>query len=937
MEMKKVAFILLTILLGLGSIDRLSGQEISPIQIFTPQQTNAGNQNWMISQGEDQTVYFANNQGLLSYNAAQWKLHPAKDNSIIRAVKMIGHRVYSSSYRDFGFWEKDKTGQLQYTSLSKELAIDILEDEQFWNIIEHQKKVVFQSLNRLIFFDPATREISFISPNKTLLKSFKIEQQLYYQVQGEGLFQVIEGQSILISSAAIFKDQSLVKLFKKEKGLLVATQENGLYFWQDKILTPWQEVNQFLVGKYTLYTALELNNKGYALGTVGKGLLILSKEGILMEELNQEKGLSNNTVLSLFEDKLSNLWLGLDNGINLINRSSAFKEYIDVNGQLGSIYTSAINGEFFYLGTNQGLYMKKRNSEEEFSLVDNTQGQVWNLTTIDGTLFCGHNRGAFQVKGKEVKLISDEMGTWLFKQHPTMPTLIFMGNFTGLYVMEKKGQEWVYRNKINGFDISSRFFEFSSPKQIIVNHEYKGVFRINLDQDFQQATEIELDSASCISCNSSLVKFDDNIYYQAKENLYRYKLKEGVFEKDALLNDLNTSIDFKQGKLLNDPTGQLWLFSKNNLYYINKTVEEHKAVVNGFALNEKDRKNVSGFEHINLLQGTNYLIGTNRGYLTVDLKTLNEEKTSPKINSISANDKQKSYPVNLNEESTLAFQNNNLNFQFTSYDFNRYGKTRFQYLLEGEDQQWSEWKENASVSYANLDYGKYQLKLRSKKGNTISEIMTSPTLNISPPWHLNRIAISFYSIVIVLLMIGYNSFYKRKLKRQRKTLEKKNKRLLEIQELEAQKEIIRLKNEQLQKDIEGKNRELAVATMSTLKRNEFLNTIKAELGTIKGEAKAKQLIKSINAKLKNNDDWDYFKKVFDSTDQPLFSQLKEVHPSLTKNDLKLCAYLRLNLSSKEIAPLLNISVHSVEIKRYRLRKKMGLERSQGIVEYIMTF
>ena len=80
MEMKKVAFLLQIILLGLGPIDRLSSQEISPIQIFTPQQTNAGNQNWMISQGEDQTVYFANNQGLLSYNASQWKLHPAKDN-----------------------------------------------------------------------------------------------------------------------------------------------------------------------------------------------------------------------------------------------------------------------------------------------------------------------------------------------------------------------------------------------------------------------------------------------------------------------------------------------------------------------------------------------------------------------------------------------------------------------------------------------------------------------------------------------------------------------------------------------------------------------------------------------------------------------------------------------------------------------------------------
>ena len=934
MKMKKVYPYLLIFLFTIGSLDLLYGQEISPIQVFTPQQTNLGNQNWMISQGNDQTVYFANNQGLVSYNASQWKLHPAKDNSIIRSVKVINDRVYSSSYRDFGFWERDKAGELQYTSLSKVLGIDILEDEQFWNIIKQQEKVVFKSFNRLIFFHPETKEISFISTKNTLLKSFKLGEQLYYQVQDEGLYQAIDGKAKLISNAPLFKDQSLVNLFQQNKGFMVVTQENGLYSWQNNQLSPWTKPNKILLKQYNIYSAIQLNNKGYALGTVGKGLLILSEEGILIQELNQEKGLSNNTVLSLFEDQYSNLWLGLDNGINLINRSSGFKEYIDVNGQLGSIYTSSLHKGYLYLGTNQGLYVKKRKNNEKFKLIEKTEGQVWNLTTIDGTLFCGHNKGALLVKGEEVELVSGVMGTWLFKQHPSQSNLIFMGNYTGLYVLEKKAGTWVYRNKISGFDISSRFFEFSAPSQIIVNHEYKGVFKIKLDQDYQKAIDIELDPTSCISCNASLVNFNENIYYQAKDKLYKYNQKENVFKKDSLLSNLSNVTDFHQGKLLNDPLGELWLFTKNNLYNIKKG---NKVLANGVTLNEKDRKNVSGFEHINLLKEKNYLIGTNKGYLTVDLNNIDKEKTKPKLSSINANNKQENRTVNLNEEGTLPFEYNNLSIQFTSYDFNRYGKTRFQYILEGEDEQWSNWTENTSIDYANLDYGKYSFKLRSKKGNTVSEIITSPIIYINPPWHLNRIAISIYAIVFVILLMLYNNYYKQKLKRQRNSLEKENKRLLEIQELEAQKEIIRLKNEQLQKDIEGKSRELAVATMSTLKRNEYLNSIKAELETIKGEAKAKKLIKSINTKLKNNDDWEYFKKAFDNTDQPLFSKLKVAHPSLTKNDLKLCAYLRLNLSSKEIAPLLNISVHSVEIKRYRLRKKMGLERSQGIVEYIMLF
>ena len=935
--MKKFYPCLLVYLMAIGSGKGLYGQGIPPIQVFTPQEISIGNQNWKISQGKDQTVYFANNQGLVSYNASQWKLYPTKDNSIVRAVKAIGTKIYSSSYRDFGFWEKDKTGQLQYSSLSEVLQIEILEDEQFWNIFNYQERIVFQSLNRLIFFNPSNNQTSFISTKNTLLKSFKLEGELYFQVQDEGLYQVKAEKAILISAAPLFKNQSLVNLFKDQNGFIVVTQENGLYHWQNKHLIPWEKTNDILLEQYTIYSAIRLNNNGYALGTVGKGLLILSEEGTVIEELNQEKGLSNNTVLSIFEDQHTNLWLGLDNGINLINRSSAFKEYIDVNGQLGSIYTSATNDEFFYLGTNQGLFVKRRNSEEEFELVEKTQGQVWNLTTIDETLFCGHNRGALQIKGRKASLISDIMGTWLFKQHPLKDNLIFLGNFTGLYVIEKKGTQWVFRNKIEGFDISSRFFEFSSPNQIIVNHEYKGVYIINLDKEYKKAISSKLDKASCISCNSSLVRFDNHIYYQAKKQLFKYNLQKEVFAKDSLFYRKKTPNDFIDGKLINDASGKLWLFSKKNLYHLKQTVEKTRFIYKGFSLNENDRKNVSGFEHINPIEDNVYLIGTNRGYLTVDMDRIIKEKSTARITAIKTDNKEQKIALSLKEETTLSNEYNNLNYQFTSYDFNRYGKTSFQYLLEGEDEKWSKWTENTSVSYANLTYGRYRFKLRSKRENSVSEIIISPTLYISPPWQLNRIAISLYTMLLIIVLISYNSFYRRKLKRQHKKLEKENKRLLEIQELEAQKEIIRLKNEQLQKDIEGKSRELAVATMSTLKRNEFLNTIKAELETIKGEVKAKQLIKSINSKLKNNDDWEYFKKAFDNTDQPLFSQLKEVHPSLTKNDLKLCAYLRLNLSSKEIAPLLNISVHSVEIKRYRLRKKMALERSQGIVEYIMTF
>ena len=98
-----------------------------------------------------------------------------------------------------------------------------------------------------------------------------------------------------------------------------------------------------------------------------------------------------------------------------------------------------------------------------------------------------------------------------------------------------------------------------------------------------------------------------------------------------------------------------------------------------------------------------------------------------------------------------------------------------------------------------------------------------------------------------------------------------------------------------------------------------------------------EVISIINKNIAEKDNWKLFKEAFDNADKDFLQSVKKEHPNLTSNDLKLCAYLRLNLSSKEIAPLLNISVRSVEIKRYRLRKKMNLEHDQGLVEYILKF
>ena len=177
--------------------------------------------------------------------------------------------------------------------------------------------------------------------------------------------------------------------------------------------------------------------------------------------------------------------------------------------------------------------------------------------------------------------------------------------------------------------------------------------------------------------------------------------------------------------------------------------------------------------------------------------------------------------------------------------------------------------------------------------------------------------------------------YKRYYKKQRERLLIKKTREFEVKELENNQKLMRFKNDKLREDIEAKNRELGMSTMNLIKKNEFLNSLKKELTSVEDGKALKHVIKIIDKNINNTDDWNLFQEAFNNADKDFLKKIKQLHPSLTANDLRLCAYLRLNLSSKEIAPLLNISPRSVEVKRYRLRKKMELAHETSLTNYIL--
>ena len=911
-------------------------QVFSPIQVFTPQDYGAEDQNWAISQSEDNFIYVANNKGLLEYNGASWNIYNSPNNGILRSVRVIGDRIYSGGYMDFGYWIKNKEGLLIYTSLKDDLKSNIKEDEDFWGIIDIGQFVLFQSFDRIYVYHAENKSFSVIESDKRINKVFKVDETVYYQIIGEGVFEIVNGKPRLIVDSERINNYKLVNVFNSEFGLLLQTEEDGFYKVNDNIVEKWAISSNSLLSNVSVYSSAKLRNGSFVLGTISNGIIHLDAEGNELIRIDQNHGLSNNTVLSILEDDYGNIWLGLDNGINVVNINSPFKVYKDKQGNLGTVYTAAQAGDFLYLGTNHGLFCKLIDSPDKFKFIKGTKGQVWNLSLIDGVLFCGHDKGTFIVKQNSVKEVSSQLGTWTIKKVSGHPELLIQGNYKGLNVLEKVNNEWRFRNKIEGFDISSRYFEFLNSNEIFVSHEYKGVYKIKIDDDFLKI----VDSKKILvkeGIKSSIVTYNSKILYSTIEGVFYYDSEIQEFKRDSVLSDLLSGENYISGKLISDNDGnKLWGFSKNGIVYIEPGKLSNVPKINTIAISSEARKTKSSFENILDLGDNNYLIGTTGGYIIMDLDMIGQDALDIHLNNADyGKDVNNLIPLDLSSTNDFKNKANNIRFKYSVANYNRFTPTQYQYKLIGMYDNWSNWSGDSEVFFKNLPHGDYKFEARAITNGVISNNVISYKFNIGMPWYLKPLAIVSYFLLALLIIYVLYYFNRKHYKNIQKKIIEKKQRQLEMEQLESQRQLIQFKNKNLQLDIDNKNRELGMATMNLVKRNELLSNIKSDLSKIKSLIDVGKVIKTINSSINDTSDWDLFEKAFNNVDKEFMQRIKAIHPSITPNDLRLCAYLRLNLSSKEIAPLLNISHKSVEVKRYRLRKKLGLDHKQSLSNYII--
>ena len=950
--MQKIAQLLVVILV---SFCQLNAQDFTPVVTnFSKNDYHASNQNWAVGQSDDGIMYFGNNQGLLQYDGSSWELHRMPQNKIVRSILVRGNRIYVGSFEEFGYFEKINSGQLLYTSLSKKLVKYEMKNDEIWTILELNKSIIFQSFTSYFTYNQQAA-IGFRCPYTSLFFN-NYRNKIFSHTEQYG-FSLINLQTKTAQpiSNNIVKSPVISVLKYDQTNALIVTKSNGLFLYNGNAFTPFKtdadaELRQWEVNRVVI------NNEGViVLGTIQNGVTAIDKTGKKLWTINTSNILQNNTVLGMLFDKEQNLWIALDKGIALIQMNTSIRYIHNFQPSIGALYSLNFDGKELLMGTNQGLYKAgydaNRKAIVHLKSEPIIKGQVWNISKIDNQHFCGNNENTYSYSSGKFKPISPVKGGICLKRGVINGQEVLVeGTYTQLCIYKKNNNEWQFSHKVDGFVNPIRYIEIDYTGTIWASHLHQGLFAIRLTPDFRKIEHIStfksLDNEN--EYNINVFSVNNRVVFTDHTRFYTF---DDMKKQIVPYNELNKKLGyFSKAYRVNHFKDNLYWFILDGEAALVEVKPNQTKIIDIVQYSQFLNQTVDDYQNIIPVSDKECLFTLENGLALYTLEDKNKMKNTATLQfrEIVASDdeslKNSYLALNDSTPTKLKYSTNNVVFSVFYPQYTEMNTINFRYKLIGLDKVWSETSISSRKRYNYLPYGMYKLQVEVVTNSGFVMDKLNYNFEVLPPFYLSVLAKIIYLLLILFLIYGIYRYIlhlfqikKEKIHSEQEAIRKK-----EIEKREQQ--ILALEREKLNSELTVKSKELAESTMTIIKKNEILANIKTEivsqkqtLGTQYPNKYYDKLVRLIDENITSADDWAIFQSNFDRIHENFFRNLHITYPELTSNDLRFCAYLRLNLSSKDIAHLMNISLKGVEVGRYRIRKKIGIPSTKSLAEFMIEF
>lgn len=937
---------------------------IPAIKNYTRADYNASTEIWDVKQDKNGILYFGNQDGLLTFDGSYWKTYALPNRGPVRALAIDeAGRIFAGGQDEIGYFFPDDNGSLKFRSIKTLLPQIARQFADILTITVHKNEVFFRTVECIFEYNYKSMKtydtyggwrMMGVAGNELFADDRDMGLMLLKNGQWQQIDKQLSAQNIHAAGVADYRKDTV----------LVATIKNGLYMLSGNKLVKKPTAIDAVLKKERVNCIRNIGNGKYAIGTWAKGLFIINEQGQLTEHFSSEDGLQNNNIRSILPDRDKNLWLGLENGLALINYNTAVKHiYPDKGNQLKSNTIRVFNHQL-YIGTSNGLYsvplnLKQGNISDNsgaFAEVPGTKGLVWSLDEVNGHLLMGHQDGAFMISNNTALPVTSGQGVCQIKSIPNSSDVV-AGTYTGLQLLKSAGASFNNQGMVNGIYEALTNIALDNENVVWASHPYRGVFRLQLSADRRRIirSTTYTDKNGLPSIINNRVYFIGNKLIAATEKgVYQYSPEHNSFEPSAFYQPIfgNTPVEY----LTEDARHNIWFISNQRTGVIDLHKPSGSARYTITYFSELAGQTVKGWECIYPYNDENILIGSNNGIFHLNYRQY--ANTGVKFNVLLTTVKAMAERDSLlfggyftngaqTEKQMPSLSNhwNSVHFEYSSTLYAQKSNQEFSHKLIGFDKGWSAWSAKTEKDYTNLPYGKYTFSVKARNNLGKASDAVTYTFTIAPAWYQAIWAWVVYLLLMALTGYAIIQNQQRRIDHHRKIHEEEQQRLGYLHSLEldrSEKEIIALKNDKLETELSYKNKELATMTMNLVDRGRTMLNIREELNNLIKKQNMPSLAHEFRSVFKllsdidkKDDDWNNFALYFDQVHNNFLSVMKAKYPSLSPTDLKLCAYLRLNLTSKEIAQLLNISLKGVEISRYRVRKKLQLATEVNLYNFLL--
>lgn len=939
--------------------------QLPVLRNFSPADYNSGTQNWCVSQTDDGRMLFANNTGLLCFDGYRWTQMSIPNHTNIRAVLYDNKRgvIYAGATNEFGYYSHDATtNSLRFHSLAGELADDERNFGEIWAIHDMNGDIVFQGKSNFFIHRKDGRTVN-LRQNVRIESSAVIGGKLIFASK-EGIHEITGGRTVNLPGTEPIRGRTVRAIMQDGQQMLLATAGDGVFTYDGRTTLPYPMDITPILREGQIFCAT-ISTDYMAFGTVSSGLILKNRHTGAVTYANIYTGLQNNTVLSVAFDRQNNVWLGLDNGISYVIADAPYRDLLGSRNSVGTGYASAVYRGRLYIGTNQGLFslpmpLSNEPHPHRPQSVAGMAGQVWNLRVIGNRLLCAADGGAYIVDGERCSRIGEQEGTWNFCPLKRHPGYIMTADYKGFCVLHDDGKSLRLHSRLDAIaDIQSGSLMEGEDGTIWICHWQKGVYRVRLNATLTDATVVERYGKGhglLMDENNVLCSMADGLRISAVDGFYRYDAAQRklVYDKptSTIFNNYGTPL-----KVFQTPDGKI-MAMKAHFAAVAKRGRDGRYVMDSISLHGITDRLQLGLGDVSQLDSAHTIVNHDNGFYIIGSKpkapTDDNRLIIRRIMSTAETDSviYLAAPAADDTDVKLPHSLNSIKIEFALPEYTGMNNVEYRCMLEGYDKEWSRPMSAPYKEYTQLPSGTYKFRVRALNRISGRTQEIEAVIKVLPAWYETWLAYIIYIVAAGLACRYVLKIIKRRTEREQVRIKAEQERQMREQEIKLQVErekrkhqLAEMRNEQLDTELKHKQSQLSDSTMNLMRKNDMLQQIDREMAELsesmrRGDPKARltrqiqEIRKSIQTNMNDDDNWEKFEENFNMVYDDFMKTLTARFPDLKTNDRKLCAYLRMGLSSKEMASLLNTPVRSIETARYRLRKKLNLDGGENLTEFI---